>query len=46
MVDRMDGLDAVGRTEFDALDIDGTVRIIEVCMYLFEYICVSLYLFG
>mmetsp|Transcript_7348 Transcript_7348/g.23464 ORF Transcript_7348/g.23464 Transcript_7348/m.23464 type:complete len:257 (-) Transcript_7348:280-1050(-) len=27
MVDRMDGTDAVGRTEFDAIDIDGTVRI-------------------
>lgn len=27
MIDRMDGVDAVGRTEFDAPDIDGTVRI-------------------
>lgn len=27
MVDRMDGLDAVGRTEHDAPDIDGAVRI-------------------
>lgn len=27
IVDRMDGVDAVGRSEFDALDIDGTVRI-------------------
>ena len=28
MVDRMDGEDAIARTEFDALDIDGTVRIL------------------
>ena len=27
MVDKMEGLDAVGRTEYDAPDIDSTVRI-------------------
>ena len=27
MVDAMEGTDAIGRTEHDALDIDGTVRI-------------------
>ena len=28
MVDRMEGDDAIARTEYDALDIDGTVRIL------------------
>jgi len=41
----MDGLDAVGRTEFDALHIDGTVRIICSYIDLYTYIYIYVYIY-